>query len=261
MIMHEKNMQELEHPASHLTDNYKKDENSNNYKLLDLGHQEHKEIMRNLRLIELWRNIDNAEGFTLDKIGKNVLELRNGRADLEYRKAIKIKIRGNLSAGLVEDFNVIGETFFGDNYEGITETWQLEQYNHEPAGLCFSVINLTNEQVHEFDCIRDILNEIKAGGVALFFIINLLLETAEAPVHISPVAFPEIETITFPFAEPETDFNANITVAGNAWDIETIRLPFFETQGFCFNSLPRQGNMEYLLLDDGVLLNDLYLIR
>jgi hypothetical protein len=169
MIVHELNIQELEHPSRHLTDNYKKDENSNNYKLLDLGHQEHTEIMQNLRLIELWRDIDNAEGFTLDKIGKNVLELREGRADPEYRKAIKIKIRGNLSAGTVEDFNIIGAILFGDSFEGVTETWQLEQYAFEPAGIVLFIKDMTIQQTEEFHYFRNILESIKAGGVRLFW--------------------------------------------------------------------------------------------
>jgi len=175
VIVHNPNMQELEHPSTHLTDNYKKDKNSNNYKLLDLGHQEHKEIMRTLRLIEAWRDIDNAEGFTLDKIGKNVLEMREGRADPEYRKAIKIKIRSNLSAGLVEDFNVILEILFGGNFNFISETWHQEKYNYEPAGNALSLSNLSNSQLLELSRVRSVLSEIKAGGVRLVWDLNWLL--------------------------------------------------------------------------------------
>jgi len=157
------------HPSTHLTSNYRRDEGSNNYKLLDLGHQQHLKIFKTLRLIELWRDVDEAEGFTLDKIGKNVLELREGRDDVPFRKAIKIKIRGNMSAGTVEDFNVIAEILFDNAFERISETWPLEQYGHEPAALSLSLLNMTREQMFDFRGIRDILEPIAAGGVRLFF--------------------------------------------------------------------------------------------
>jgi len=168
MIMHEKNLQELEHPSSYLTDNYKKDVDSNNYKILDLGHQEHKDIMDNLRLIETWRNIDKAEGFTLDKIGKNVLELRNNRGDQEYRKAIKIKIRGNLSAGTVEDLNVLAEILFGENFISISDTWHRKDYNFEPAAMVLHLHNFFEEKGANFWGDIRLLNEAMAGGVGLY---------------------------------------------------------------------------------------------
>jgi hypothetical protein len=165
---HNLNAQELEHPASHLTDNYKKDEDSNNYKLLDLGHQEHKEIMKTLRLMEAWRDMDNAEGFTLDKIGKNVLELREGRDDYTYRKAIRIKIRGNLSAGLIEDLNIIAAILFEDNFVSISETWHQADYDYEPAAVALHVHNLPLWRDNTAWQYLAFINEIMAGGVGLY---------------------------------------------------------------------------------------------
>jgi len=170
VIVHELNMQELEHPSRYLTDNYKRDEGSNNYKILDLGHREHVEIMRNIRLIEAWRDMDNAEGFTLDKIGKNVLELRNGRDDVAYRKAIKIKIRGNISAGLVEDLNVVADILFGDSFISVSDTWHQELYDFEPAGVTLHLHELGGLDFERGAVFwRDIafLNDIMAGGVGL----------------------------------------------------------------------------------------------
>ena len=170
MIVHELNMQELQHPSEHLTDNYKKDKESNNWKLLDLSYQEQKEIMRNLRLIEVWRDMDNAEGFTLDKIGKNVLELREGREDKPYRKAIKIKIRGNLSAGTIEDLNILAYALFEENFITVSETWHLSQYDYEPAGLVLYVTHNSTLQ-RLFLHYRDVLQETAAGGVGLYLVV------------------------------------------------------------------------------------------
>ena len=120
---------------------YKKHEASNNYKLLDLDHAENKKIWRTLKLIEMWRDMDDAEGFTLDKIGKNVLERRAGRAGPKYRKAIKIKIRGNLSAGLIEDLNAIAAVLFGDSFISVSETWYQKEYDFEPAAVAIRLLN------------------------------------------------------------------------------------------------------------------------
>ena len=231
MIVHDINMQELQHPSEHLTDNYKKDNESNNWKLLDLSHQEQKEIMRNLRLIEAWRDVDNAEGFTLDKMGKNFLELREGRSDPEYRKAIKIKIRGNLSAGLVEDFNVIAGILFEDNYEGISETWNDPLFDYEPAGVSLSVSNITLEQQANWNYIRNLLEHIvKAGGVRLFWDLYWKIETViEISVKVQfctfnmPLTNKEI-TGTYPSRVYDGDISRGgmeIKTEGNAFTFET----------------------------------------
>jgi hypothetical protein len=159
----------LRHPAEHLTDNYHKAKDSNNYKLLDLDHTENAKIWNILKLIEAWRDMDYAEGFTLDKIGKNVLELREGRPDPEYRKAIKIKIRGNLSAGLIEDLNTIAGILFGGSLVSISETWHQEDYNFEPAAVAIHLDNHDTGQNSPFwRDIAFITEIVKAGGVGLY---------------------------------------------------------------------------------------------
>lgn len=183
MIEHELNMQELEHPSKHLTDNYRKDKDSNNYKLLDLGHQEHKEIMRILRLVEAWRDMDNAEGFTLDKIGKNVLELRGGRNDHEYRKAIKIKIRGNLSAGTIEDLNDIAAILFDEHFMSVSEAWHQKSYDFEPAAVVLHLRNLYFGWGSAFWRDIEFLNEVMAGGIGL-----ITRHTAERDVGVYSAA-------------------------------------------------------------------------
>lgn len=159
---------EVIHPVTHLTDNYKTDIDSNNYKILDLGHTEHLQILNNLRLIEAWRDLDFAEGFTLDKIGKNVLEPRENRVDTDYRKAIRLKIRGNLSAGTVEDLNDIGAILFENSFKGVSETFSLELYNFEPAAVALNLHNLTVVRGSNTLNELDFFNEIMAGGVGLY---------------------------------------------------------------------------------------------
>ena len=161
----------ISHPAAHLTHNYRRDEESNNWKLLDLDHREHMEIYETLRLIEAWRDMDAAEGHTLDKIGKNVLVLREGRDDESFRKAIKIKIRGNLSAGTVEDFNAIGEILFGNNFTSLSEAWHQAEYNHEPAAVIMD-FTMTEFDANFFSYLAYMSDVVRAAGVAIRFVVQ-----------------------------------------------------------------------------------------
>jgi len=157
----------IQHPSTHLTSNYRKDKDSNNYKILDLGHQQHLHITENLKRIEHWRNVDEAEGFPLDKIGKNVLELREGREDEVFRRAIAIKIRGNLSAGTIDDLNALGYALFGDSFLYVSEAWHQASYDYEPAKLILSVSY--NQGLNSlFWYYKNLLEDLTAGGVGLW---------------------------------------------------------------------------------------------
>jgi len=178
----------LRHPVEHLTDNYRKDEDSNNFKLLELDHRENQEICDALRLIEAWRDMDNACGFTLDKIGKNVLELRQGRDDPEYRKAIKIKIRGNLSAGTIEDLNAICDILFGESFVTIGETWFQALYDYEPAALSLILQNPPLDQMEFIQSAKAFINDIvRAGGVRLFHQLRRDFETEDAAINVAGI--------------------------------------------------------------------------
>ena len=182
----------ISHPATHLTHNYRRDEGSNNWKLLELDHREHMEIYETLRLIEAWRDMDAAEGYTLDKIGKNVLVLREGRDDEAFRKAIKIKIRGNLSAGTVEDFNAIGAILFGECFTSLAEAWHQKEYNHEPAAIImnFSAIEF---DANFFSCLAYLSEVVRAAGVSIYF--HVQSKAQRTPLFHAHAASAYVETV------------------------------------------------------------------
>lgn len=158
----------IQHPAEHLTSNYSNDDESNIYKLLSIGHLEHEEIFKSLEAIERSRDIDEACGFTLDKAGKNVLELRKGRTDEDYRRAIKIKIISNLSAGTIQEIVDIAEILFEENYMNVRETWNFAEFANEPAALLLSLTDNQQAQMVFFEYIKEIVMTIKAGGVRIY---------------------------------------------------------------------------------------------
>lgn len=188
----------LKHPAEYLTGNYEKELGSNNYKLLSLGHLEHVEILETLTKLEAYRDIDEAAGFTLDKAGKNVLELRDGRDDDTFRQSIKIKIASSLSAGTIEDVITICEILFGDHFLSVQETWDQKEFNYEPAALLTSIADDPEAQTLFFYYIRYLVMAVKAGGVRLYS--KILSEISEASIYVGAAVTSDLSSITIPTA-------------------------------------------------------------
>lgn len=84
-----------------LTDNYNKDPKSNISKLFKIITDELMEIQSTFQKINDWRDVDNAEGFGLDRIGFNVRQFRGMAPDEIYRVLIKSRIARNRSDGSI----------------------------------------------------------------------------------------------------------------------------------------------------------------
>ncbi|MBM7106980.1 DUF2612 domain-containing protein [Brevibacillus laterosporus] len=91
-----------------LTDNYVKSPGSNIGKLFRIFYDEVQEIKQTFEKIERYRDIDEALGSTLDRIGKNLNQPRSHLGDDSYRVLLKTKIKRNTSRG---DINTIIEVF------------------------------------------------------------------------------------------------------------------------------------------------------
>lgn len=128
-----------------LTDNYKKNPESNIGKLLSIIDFELDRLTETYKLIDSYRAIDTATGVTLDNIGKNVLQERGGMDDITYRLFLKVKIRSNLSGGQIETINDIMTTVLGDNYLGLREVWNNSTYSNEPAAFEIRFVNFFSD--------------------------------------------------------------------------------------------------------------------
>lgn len=84
-----------------LTDNYSKSKDSNVYKLLSLTASHIQENENTLKRIGNWRDVDQARGDALNRIGRNVQQNRGRASDEVYRVLIKSKIKRNLSNGSI----------------------------------------------------------------------------------------------------------------------------------------------------------------
>lgn len=84
-----------------LTDNYNKDPKSVLGKLLKIFADELTEVRNTLKKTKEWRDVDNAEGYGLDRIGFNVRQFRGMAPDEIYRVLIKSRIARNRSDGSI----------------------------------------------------------------------------------------------------------------------------------------------------------------
>lgn len=124
-------MRTTERMIFRLPDAYSKDTDSKLFNLLFVPGRELDSIFDTAEKIQLWHDIDNARGKTLDLIGTNVQELRGGKDDIEYRKFLKLRIIINLSGGEIPTFNEVMPVLMGDAYLGIREGWNDPDHNEE----------------------------------------------------------------------------------------------------------------------------------
>ena len=82
---------------SRFADVFNKNPNSNIGKLIGILYGQMDELNTSLEKVREWRDIDNAQGTTLDRIGQNVIQPRGAATDEVYRVLLKSKIARNLS--------------------------------------------------------------------------------------------------------------------------------------------------------------------
>ncbi|MFG3612367.1 hypothetical protein [Rummeliibacillus stabekisii] len=118
------------------TDYFKKNEDSNLYKLISMFSGELGRIKETNNLIVEWRAIDKAQGKALELIGENINQSRGVATDEVYRVLLKSKIARNLSDGTINTIiNVIAIALSTDKKSiKIVEGW-TDELNPEPASI------------------------------------------------------------------------------------------------------------------------------
>lgn len=151
-----------------LTDNYNKEPNSKIGKLFNIVASELEDLKLSINRTGSWRDIDEAEGKTLDNIGLNVQQFRGQATDEIYRILLKSKIARNLSDGSINTIiQVLAVTLSTDPSEIVIEEKYADALDPEPAaikliGLPIARINEVGMSPQTF--IR-IVDRIVAAGV------------------------------------------------------------------------------------------------
>jgi len=145
---------------------YAKNEESNNYKLLKIIAENGVENLAIQQTILKYWDVDQAEGYGLDRLGKDEGISRGGWDDEEYRKMIKIQCILNLSEGDIDTMNQIMDAYMGNDFIGFEEGWR----EFEPATL------LLNIRASAKTIPDTLVKRIKTAGVGIYILLNELNE-------------------------------------------------------------------------------------
>ncbi|MCU6794154.1 hypothetical protein OB236_18785 [Paenibacillus sp. WQ 127069] len=151
-----------------LTDNYNKSPQSNIGKLLSIINDQLNDLLQTLDTMEKWRDIDLAEGTTLDGIGQNVAQPRGAASDQVYRILIKTKIARNLSRGDINTvIRVIALAVKAEYSEIEIQEKYTETLEPEPAAISLLRLPLSRISDSEIDLrqFARIIQRTVAAGV------------------------------------------------------------------------------------------------
>ncbi|MEK4640338.1 DUF2612 domain-containing protein [Bacillus sp. FSL W8-0519] len=172
-----------------ITDNYRRDDNSNVSKMMRLAAHHIQENEDLLNKIHDWRDIDQVEGVTLDYIGRNIGQDRMGFDDDTFRGLIKARIIRNNSDGTIPTILRFLSFILGveKNHIRIREKWKAG----EPVGLYIEidmefVLNL-GIAVEDFGYI---VNELVVCGVHadIYFVGSFMFSDYEDEIQIDSVS-------------------------------------------------------------------------
>lgn len=139
---------------------------TNTEKLYYVLYNDSKDLKQAFDSVRDSRNIDKAEGETLDLIGANVGQFRIDEDDELYRLLIKIKIIANLSNGDIPTINKVMMAVFKDKFLGLQEVWTLGSYRREPAAIKLRLGVIDKNIPYQ------IIDRIKAAGVRIIIELN-----------------------------------------------------------------------------------------
>lgn len=149
-----------------LPSHYSDKDDSNVAKLLEIIANEIDEIKSVNDEIELIRDLDEAYGKTLDRIGENVQQERGSLDDLTFRLLIKTKIARNRSSGTINKLiEIIASMVSISEDEVIIEENPYDEY----AAI---YVDIPMDSISKLQLTREhfitILNRISAAGVRVY---------------------------------------------------------------------------------------------
>lgn len=175
-------MNNLEKLLDRLPALFQKDETSNNYKVLSLVAGQSDELQLTHDTIQKFWDVDQAEGYGLDRLGKDEGIRRGGYDDEMYRKMIKIQYVVNLSDGDLETMSLILKAYMEEGFGGIEEGWDSDF--GEPASF---LVHL-NDGADYFP--SDLIKRIKPAGVGYYLLFDAIKGNIEISAAFKRWKFP-----------------------------------------------------------------------
>lgn len=179
--------------VNRFVDHFKKDNTSNIAKLMHIFSDQLLQLQETTERVGDWRDIDQAQGKTLDDIGSNINQPRGKATDEVYRILLKSKIARNLSDGSINTIiNVIAVALSVPPAQiRIVEKWH-DELEPEPATL--KVIEMPLQRINE-------------SGLDPVNFVRIVQKTVAAGVKVQAIEL----TGTFEFGDAfvSSNFDAN----------------------------------------------------
>ncbi len=132
-----------------LPDTYRKDTESNNYKILNIAQAEIEKIKGDTETVYNSRDLDQARGKTLDQYGEMFGQPRGLATDAQYRTMIKSKITRNIMSGDLNSIINATSIMFGCNPNQVEITEMETPATVKIAGLPYNIINYAGLSVNQ----------------------------------------------------------------------------------------------------------------
>lgn len=204
-----------------LPDNYSKMDQINNKKIHQIVYEELEEARDVFKDIRKAHSIETSTGMSLDFIGGNVMQKRKpGESDESLRLMIKVKIISNLSQGDIGTINEVASILLGDNLISVRETWNLSDFDNEPAGLVLDLIPGINYIP------SDVISRTVAGGVGI--VIILTLKQPQAEIFVGATTIGGASTLVIPHIETKGKVENKTSIAmGMIGSDESVVHPYY----------------------------------
>jgi len=155
---------------SRFADVFNKNPNSNIGKLIGILYGQMDELNTSLERVREWRDIDKAQGTTLDRIGQNVIQPRGAATDEVYRVLLKSKIARNLSKTDINTIIRVLALALDCDYKDIQIQEKFSDL-HDPEPASLSLMRIPMKRLNEVGMspsqFAKIIQKTVAAGVSI----------------------------------------------------------------------------------------------
>lgn len=200
-----------------LPDTYSKEPGSKLFRFFRIMAAELNAIKDALTTTERYRDVDQAAGWTLDRIGSNVRQPRGQLADETYRALIKTKIARNLSRGDVDSVKRIIASMLSIEPSGVEMRMGWQDDPPEPAAV--SILSAPLSAIANFGLgpqdFAVIAERIVAAGVRVGVLLQGTFEFDDVP-PLFPADVQPFEAIHDPVLIGDSVVDSDWLVDGEA---------------------------------------------
>ena len=118
--------------------------------------------------IQLWDDLDNAQGSVLDRYGENFGVARDGASDKFYRLLIKVKMIALMSGGDIDTIIWAAASLFDVQPTDI----EIQEKFPCKIRICVDEVLLSSERLTSIEVIAELMKRIAAAGIEVHILLR-----------------------------------------------------------------------------------------